>query len=630
MIHIRGVTLFFGEQAVFDDVNQLFARGQRIGFVGRNGSGKTTLFNSIVGLQDLDSGSISIEKGKTLAYMPQETTLQSQRSVIDEALHTHEQYWLLKNEYDACMIINDSHTSADVATPASIALYDRIGILVEQLSYYSFDTMYAEAHDMLTGLGFTYNMLQVPVDTLSCGWKMRLVLAKLLLKKADFYLFDEPTNHLDIVSKDWFYSFLMRAPFGFLLVSHERFLLDSVCESIFELSVGKARLWKGNYTTYEANKKHEEAMRLQAWTDQQKVIKQKEQTIERFRASANKARMAQSMIKSLDKIERVTIDRRASSMVIPLPEIQQSGRVVLTVKNVAKAYGEKTLFTQASLELMRGEKVAIVAANGVGKSTLLHIVAEKIAQDVGSVAIGHAVNISFFEQDQTIALDSKKTILAEVESVCRTSQMLARVRSMLGAFLFSGDDVYKKIGVLSGGEKNRVAMVKVLLGNGNFLILDEPTNHLDIDSKDILLTSLKSYKGTILFVSHDRAFLDGLATKVFELTPQGLFGYTGNYTDYLHYREHAANSEKAANFMQEQEMIEKPVEKVSGSKNNRNKGPANLERTISKLEKRLADIYASYDDSENIANNIESLNAQVIKIKAELDGLYAEWEAISK
>ncbi|MFH1832177.1 MAG: ABC-F family ATP-binding cassette domain-containing protein [bacterium] len=534
MIQAKDVYLELGGKTLFDHLTFMFNKDQRIGLVGRNGSGKSTLLKVIAGLQGLDEGVISIEKKKTIAYLPQEVVLLSDKKALDEAMTVFTKIFELKEER-AILDTYFDHTPHEQICQEKL---DRYAYVQHELADVDVDSLCAQVKKVLSGLGFTQEYMDKPVTELSVGWRMRLVLAKLLLQNADFYLFDEPTNHLDIVAKEWFLHFLKNSDSGFLLVSHDRYFLDHLCDNIYALENGSGKLYSGNYSSFLTRREEDRALQSAAYVAQQKEIKQKQETIERFRAKASKAKMAKSMMKSLDKMEKVeAVHAGPRAFKLNFGNIQRAGHIALTVKNVSKHFGDRLVFKNSSFELMRGDKAAIVASNGVGKTTMLNLIIGKYELETGSVTLGHNVTWSIFEQDQDKLLNPEKQVLEEVESACTTSEARQRVRMLLGSFLFPGDDVYKKIRVLSGGEKNRVAMVKVLLKEANLLILDEPTNHLDIQSQEVLLDALKQFPGTILFVSHDRTFLNGLATKIFELSPAGVASYEGNYDSFLYQKE---------------------------------------------------------------------------------------------
>jgi ATP-binding cassette subfamily F protein 3 len=621
MITATNILLHFGQQTVFDEISFNFHENQKIGLVGRNGSGKSTLLKAINGQLELDGGQISVANRLKIAYLPQEVVLTSNKNVLDEALATFEYLFDLKKELTDLEAQLEEEITTHHENAEHGHIIERLAFIQSELADKNFDFLVVETKKILTGLGFTQTQLEMPVDHLSGGWKMRLVLAKLLLQKADFYLFDEPTNHLDIVAKDWFFNFLKNASCGFLLVCHDKFFLDNVCDYIFELNRGNGRLFTGGYEHFLSQKEKEKIALQTAADEQQRTIKKKMETINRFRAKASKAGMAQSMLKALDKMEIIEIESDVRKIKLNFPNVKQAGRIVLKVDHVNKTFENKTLFENISFELARGDKAAIVAANGVGKTTLLNLIAGKYPIEKGTIELGYNVNYALFEQDQEKVLDKTKTIMEECENTCRTTEQRAKIRTMLGAFLFPGDDVYKKNSVLSGGEKNRVAMVKVLLEDANFLILDEPTNHLDLDSKEILLNALKQYPGTLLFVSHDRTFLDDLATKILELTPNGIVAYAGNYESYLYQK--AQQEKDLLNSFVMQNQVQKSVAvdtKETFERNNeiraKKRRLSNIESKIKSIEKEKSELLKKFEtlqfgsaDFDNCSNRLKELES---------------------
>jgi len=626
MLTANNISLVFGDKTIFNNISFNINQNQKIGLVGRNGSGKSTLLKVIARQQGLDGGIVSIEKNIKIAYLPQEVTLVSKKTIFDEVLTVFESDIALKKELDELEKYFDSHNQGEVCADK----LERYSILQKEVAEKKIDLLIVEAKKMLQWLGFSQDQFEKPVEQLSVGWKMRLVLAKLLLQKADFYLFDEPTNHLDIVAKDWFLEFLKDSKFGFMLVTHDRFFLDNVCDYIFDLDQGNLKSYTANYSLYLEQKEKEKVLLQTKYKEQQKMIKKKTELVDRFRAKATKAKMAQSILKSLEKIEKIEIEHEQKDIKLSFPNVARSGRIVLKVQDLSKKFDDKTVFKNASFELFRGDKAAIVAANGKGKTTLLNLIANKYPLEKGSVEFGHNVQCALFEQDQERCLNKNNTIFEEVESICTTVEMRARVRGLLGTFLFPGDDVDKKIAVLSGGEKNRVAMVKVLLQQANFLILDEPTNHLDIQSKDILLKALQQYPGTLLFVSHDRMFVDNLATRIFELNFGEVVSFPGNYESYLYHKKQQE--------IQKQEDFKKSVKEKKSIKSKvdnkeqylKRKEINSLERKINSLEKKLNQLYEKFSILEYGTKEFDESSKRIEEIKSQLDNAFLKWEELQK
>lgn len=615
MIQANSIHLSFGNRVLFDSISFDINENQKIGLIGANGSGKSTMLEVLVGIQPLDEGSISIPKGKKIAYLAQEVVLASQMSIIDEIMTAFEHINKLKTELELL--------ETQLAQEIEVDL-ERYAELHEQLADSEPDAMKAEAKKMLLGLGFKDTDFDRPVSELSEGWRMRIVLAKLLLQKADFYLFDEPTNHLDIFAKDWFLEFLKSAPFGFMLVCHERHFLDAVCKQVYELERGKCTIYQGNYSKYLVQKERNLEILQSQFHLQQKEIKQKEETINRFKASASRAKQAQSMMKQLDKLERIEIPPGPRTINFSFPPIARSGSIVLKVEHVGHAFDGKQLFSNVDFEIERGQKVALVASNGVGKSTLLNLINGKLKLGQGKITFGSGVTYTLFDQDQNRALDQKKSVIDNIEGHCPPGTTTAAMRSMLGAFLFTGEDVYKKIEVLSGGEKNRVGMVRVLLQRTNFLLLDEPTNHLDLDAKRILLEALRNYEGTILFVSHDRAFLNDLATRVIELTPNGIISYMGNYDEFLYYKNQIAQPVAVEKKNQAIAAERKPATNDFETAKKIN----TLERKIQQLDKKIKDQELAFAELRYGTNEFKRADEALKALQAEHKQTMQEWETL--
>ncbi|MCL5875380.1 MAG: ABC-F family ATP-binding cassette domain-containing protein [Candidatus Dependentiae bacterium] len=620
MINAHSLSLSFGSQKVFDEISFTLDQSQHVGLVGRNGSGKSTLLKAIAHQQQLDSGSISLAKGKRIAYLPQEVILSSHQTVLEETFSVFGNIQQLEDERRK---LETLLAQTDTATADMV---DRYATVCQELGTLSPESARANTKQMLMGLGFSEQQLEMSVSTLSVGWKMRIVLAKLLLQKADFYLFDEPTNHLDIVTKDWFLQFLQKASFGFLIVSHERYFLDKLCDHILELEQGKAKVYTGNYTVYMQQKEHDSLLLETAFKQQQKEIAQKMETIQRFRAKANKARMAQSMMKALDKVERITLPPQPKTMNFSFPPLHQPGRIVLKLEKVRHRFGNKDIFQNISCEVERGQKIAIVAGNGVGKTTLFNIIANKLSLQGGTITFGHNVQHALFDQDQNATLQPNWTILENISYNCpkKTDQ---QVRTLLGSFLFGSEEVQKKVKVLSGGEKNRVGMVKILLQDANVMFLDEPTNHLDIPSKEILLSALKQYPGTLIFVSHDHDFVNKLATHILELTPHGIHRYEGNYDAYLYQKLSVTDHQKKDdNVIQKESVAEKvPIKNRFETQ----KKLKSVESKIEKLEQEIKTLELSF---ANLAYGSEAFDKAASKLnilKKEHDNCINQWEELS-
>ncbi len=620
MIFVKNLSLQFGSQTIFDNICCNLSDKDKVGLVGRNGTGKSTLLKIIAGAQDYDNGDIEKSNSFKVAYMPQEVVIASNKNVVDETMASFEYLHKLKEESDQLeQIILDDPTEEQMTRYCDIQ---------HDLLENNFDEKRAQAIRILMGLGFDVEKQQKLVNQLSVGWRMRIVLAKLLLQDADFYLFDEPTNHLDITAKNWFLDFLKTGSFGYLLVCHDRYFLDKACNKTFELSMGKLTVYHGNYSYYLIQKKTRQEHLERAYEQQQREIKQQEKTIERFKALASKATMMQSMVKKLEKVERVEIERGPKVMNLKLKTPERSGQYVLTVRDVSYSFNQK-LFGDVSFELQREEKAALIAPNGTGKTTLFNLIAKKLELQHGSISLGHNVSVALFDQDQEKILDPEKTILDEVIASCPRIPE-SQIRATLGGLLFSGDDIFKKTKVLSGGERNRVAMAKVILSNANFLLLDEPTNHLDIESKEVILNALQQYEGTILFVSHDQDFVNKLASKIIELTPTGVKTYNGNYEQFLDVQEQIAKLKNEPS-KKEQVQVQQQVKKANDKDlHDLQKKAKSLENKVKNLEHKMAQALEKMGNFAYGSDQYQTTEEEFKKIQKQLEEVQKEWEDAQK
>lgn len=580
MLHIKNLCLSYNNKVLFDNLTLLIQKDDRIGLVGANGAGKSTLLKLLA--QQQEHPSITTIGSAKIGYMPQDITLASVLPVSDELL---------------------------------------VGLACQEEDK---ERLRAEGHLILAGLGFSKEQLTAPVNTLSVGWRMRLILGKLLLHKPDFYLFDEPTNHLDIVAKEWFVSFLRQHKSGFILVSHERYFLDTLCTSIIELEHGKAERFEGNYTQYQEYKEEKLERLRSAYEQQQRDIAKKQAIIDKFRASASRASAAKSMQKALDKIERIKLPPQHKALHLEFPPIPACGRHIVKVKKLSFTYHDKPILKNISFEVERGQKIGIVAANGVGKSTLLNILTGKRIAQSGSVLWAPDTSYAYFEQDQASALN----VLLSVEECAyqKAPQNVSSttIRSLLGSFLFSQDEVTKKVGMLSGGEKNRLALSIVLMHNANVIILDEPTNHLDIISKEILLSALQAYQGTIIFVSHDQDFVNRLATDILDLSTDNAVLYNGNYDAYIMQKKahlDAVGTSRTSTTAR----VETP--KKSTPKAESSQLPA-IEKLIHKTERDIKKLSSELELLSYESSEFQKKAERLQKLHDELAALMQEWETL--
>jgi len=620
MINANNISLSFHEQKVFNGLSFAIQQKQRVGLVGYNGAGKSTLLRIITGYQLPDSGIVTVSKGKKIAYLPQEVVLASAKSILDETISVFDQIAGLEQE--------GKELEERLKKEQNEEILERYLTIQEQLADFNIDAAKAEAKKVLMGLGFSLEQIETTaVHNLSVGWKMRIVLAKLLLQKADFYLFDEPTNHLDITAMEWFLQFLKQASFGFILICHDRYFLNMLCDHILELERGDGVLYTGNYDAYEAKKEHDLQLREAAYRTQQKEIKRKKEIINRFRASASKAKMAQSMIKSLEKMEHITLPPSPKTIHFSFPPTKRAGRIVLTLADVAHQFKGKQIFSQVSFTITRGEKVALIAPNGVGKTTLFNLIVGKLPLQEGTIHVGHNITHTLFDQDQNAALNLDASIFDNI--IQYTSNVSEQtIRTFLGSFLFSNDDINKKVKVLSGGEKNRVGMIRVLLQQANFLFLDEPTNHLDIPSKELLLKALQEYQGTILFVSHDRDFITKLATRIIELTPNGVIDYQGNYEGYLYYKKQVFQQNKDKNFTKIQETEKRQCNQKEWQKLKKKSNL--LEKQITELEQKINKVEHGFVDLRYGSQEYMQADQQLVALNTQKKDLLEAWEEVQK
>ena len=517
MISINNLTVEFSAKTLFDNINYVINPKDKIALVGKNGAGKSTMLKIIAGLQSPTSGTVAIPTDVTVGYLPQQMILEDDVTVMEEASKAFEHVHQQQHELDK--LNTELSERSDYDSESYAKLIDHISTLTEQLAYYNADNCIAEAEKTLTGLGFERSDFQRPTSEFSGGWRMRIELAKILLRRPDVLLLDEPTNHLDIESIQWLENFLMTKAKAVVLVSHDRAFIDNVTNRTIEISLGKIYDYSVNYSKFVQLRQERIEQQMRAYQNQQKQIADTEAFIERFRYKATKAVQVQSRMKQLAKIERIEVDEVDNSRLnLRFPPAPRSGDYPLILDNVGKAYGDHQVFDHATFTIKRGEKVAFVGKNGEGKSTLVKCIMGEIPY-TGTLKIGHNVKIGYFAQNQAQMLDGDITVFDTIDRVA-VGDIRTKIRDILGAFMFGGEASDKKVKVLSGGEKTRLAMIRLLLEPVNLLILDEPTNHLDMKTKDILKQALMDFDGTLIVVSHDRDFLDGLVTKVYEFGNQ--------------------------------------------------------------------------------------------------------------
>lgn len=638
MLHIDNITLFFGDRPLFDSITAMINPGERIGLVGPNGAGKSTLLKLIAGIQQADSGFIKMSNQATIGYLPQDgvdpdpklTVFEEVEQVYKEVLTLRERQAEVQKQLEGLDPESDEHHQA----------IEEFGQIQHQLENRGAYSIKSDIVRVLKGLGFSEKDLARPTTEFSGGWLMRVALAKLLLLNPTYLLLDEPTNHLDIESLQWIEQFLLQFEGAVILVSHDRSFLNIVTNRTLALQSGDLYDYSGNYSFYEKKYAEELDMLKKQYENQQKEIKQTQDFIDRFRAKATKAKQVQSRIKQLEKLERITFEEDQSEISFRFPAPDRSGQLVLTLENLIKRYNDFTVFGGINYEVERGDKIAVVGPNGAGKSTLIRILAGIEPITSGKKEVGYNVTPGYFAQHQADELNPQNTALDEMR-LAGSRESETRLRTILGCFLFIGDDVFKKVKVLSGGEKSRLALAKMLLNPGNFLIFDEPTNHLDMQSKNILQQALQQFEGTLMIVSHDRDFLDPIVHKTLEIQPGRLKTWLGNVSYYLDKKreetsgvnkteENSSSSDGRSRKEQRREEAEKRnalSKKIKPLK----KRLTEIESEIEKGETRKADIEklmsveSFYDDAEGVKKS----SMEYESIKANLADLLNKWEEVA-
>ena len=535
MIQLTGAGKRFGHKLLFENLNWLITPQDRIGLVGANGTGKSTLLKILSGLETLDYGDISRGKGVSAGYLPQDGLSLRGRTVFSECLSVFDDVFAMESELES---LTRRISELDPAGDEYAQVSERFHRVQSEFLTRDGYNLESQVGTVLTGLGFGRQDWLRQTEEFSGGWQMRISLAKLLLAKPNMLLLDEPTNHLDLETRNWLEGYLNTYPYAYVLISHDRYFLDVTVKKIVEIWNKGVHFYHGNYDKYLREKEQRRDTLIAAYRNQRERVEQLEAFISRFRYQATKAKQVQSRIKELEKIERIELPEEEKTIHFTFPQPKPSGRVVAEFINVDKSYGLKQVLTNVSFNIERGERIALVGVNGAGKSTLIKLLSQTEPATAGRYKLGHNVEVDYFAQDQYKELDAEARMIDDLDRVTRRPQ--SELRNLLGSFLFSEDDVFKKISVLSGGERNRYALARMLLHPSNFLLLDEPTNHLDLRAKDVLLDALQKFSGTCVFVSHDRYFIDRLATRVFEVADGAVNIYPGNYEDYLWRKQNGA------------------------------------------------------------------------------------------
>ncbi len=610
-----------GGKELYKDVSFRITKVDKIGLSGKNGAGKSTMLKLLTGYHKPTEGTISIDKGLRLCYLPQELFSGSTLPIIEE-VKTANAY--IKSITDRLEEINvELETRQDYESDSFLHLLDELAELNDAFSLHGGNDVAEQSETILKGLGFSDEDLERPMNEFSGGWQMRVELAKLLVQAPDVLLLDEPTNHLDIESIEWLENYLKRYPGAVLLISHDKQFLDNITNRTLEINAGKIYDYNCNYSTYLVRREEERAMQLAAQKNQQREIEHKQKLIDKYRAKANKAAFAQSLIKQLDKMEIIELDETdASSLRFRFPDPVPSGKLVAEIIDAGKSFGDKTIFEKLNFNIAKGEKIALIGKNGVGKSTFIKMLVNE-TDYTGTIKLGHNVKIGYFAQDEAAKLDSEKTVYETIDDVA-TGEVRKKIREILGSFLFSGDEIDKKVKVLSGGEKTRLALCKLLLEPYNFLVLDEPTNHLDIISKEVLKNALQEYTGTLLLVSHDRDFLDGLSDRLYYIQNNNISIYFESVKERL---EKIAK-ENAVNAKGGKTSTTKKKKKVLSENDSRNlnKTLDKLKKNITRVEKNIDKLESQIELKEEEVNTIDFSKEPNHPIFGELDVLRADLE----
>ena len=645
MISINNLSIHFTGTSLFDDVSFVVGDKDRIGLVGKNGAGKTTLMRIIAGMQEPETGTVIIPADTTIGFLPQEITfINSGKNVLNEAMTAFNE--AIKIEEKIKKTTAEIASRTDYESEEYYKLLHRLTDANERFLLLGGHNMQGETEKILIGLGFSHTDFSRQVSEFSGGWQMRLELAKILLQKPNVILLDEPTNHLDIESIQWLEDFLINYYGAIILVSHDRTFLDNVTQRTVEISLGKIYDYKASYTRYEQMRIERIEHQMAAYNNQQKIIADNEKFINRFRYQATKARQVQSRIKLLDKIDRIEIDEKdTSSIFFKFPPAPHAGKVIIEAHHLSKNYGNRSILKDLNFMINKGERIAFIGKNGEGKTTLSRIIVGNL-EYTGEMKPGHNVSIGYYAQNQSELLNPDKTVLETIDDAA-TGEIRTKIRSILGSFLFGQDDIDKKVKVLSGGEKSRLALAKLILSPVNFLVLDEPTNHLDMRSKDILKKALLNYDGTLLIVSHDRYFLHGLVTRIFEFKHQSIREYLGDIYDFLKSRKmeslHELNINKKKVLQKEKKpendihlknreqkkLFEKEVRQIKSLIEKSEQEISTLETEVKKTDEMLVnpekyksvmadkEFYANYEKVklrlQNEIKNWEQLNEQLEK-----------------
>jgi ATP-binding cassette subfamily F protein 3 len=622
MINIQGLYIQYGDRVLFNRPNLTIEKNEKIALIGRNGAGKSSLLKLLSGKFKPDEGSVNIQNGITLGYLEQDFDLNFETPVLEEAKRAFEKVNKLKDELEQ---INTELETGIEDMDILTKLLERQADLFTRIDLLGGNTIESEAEKILLGLGFKSKDLSRKLNEFSGGWQMRVEIAKLLLSKPDVLLLDEPTNHLDIESIIWLEKYLKHYEGNIILISHDTQFLDTICTKTVEIDNGQFYEYKASYYKYIQLREERVTIQEAAFKNQQKDIEQKEKTIKRFMASATKTKMAQSMQKQLDKVDRINIDSfNDKDMVLRLPEPPRSGRLVVDA-NCGKSYGDLQVLNDVHFEIERSQKIALVGQNGQGKSTLAKLIVGSIEPTTGQIELGHNVSIGYYAQNQAEELDRNKTLLETMEDNASMEQR-PNLRKILGSFLFSGEDVDKKVSVLSGGERARLALAVMVLRDFNLLILDEPTNHLDIQAKAVLKDTILNYEGTCIIVSHDRDFLSGLTDKTMEFRDGMIIEYLGDVNYFLEKR--ALDNMRQVEQVDKEKVVAVVKNAISSDELKKMKRKIQyIERDIEKLEGEIEKLqHKMYEPEFYLDASKDKIIAKHANLKSELEDKMQEWE----
>ena len=637
MIQLSSAGKRFGPKLLFENLNWLITPNDKVGLVGANGAGKSTLLKILGGTETLDYGSITSARNTTFGYLPQDGLRLEGRTVFDECMSVFSDLQSMEREMEE---LAHKMGELDPTSKEYEQVADRFHDISSHFRVHDGYALDAQVGTVLDGLGFSKEDWTRYSEEFSGGWQMRIALAKLLLSKPNLLLLDEPTNHLDLETRNWLEEYLLQYPHAYVLISHDRYFLDVTVDRIIEIWNKGVHFYSGNYEKYLAQKQERRDSLVAAYKNQRERIEQLEAFINRFRYQATKAKQVQSRIKELEKIERIEIPPEEKTIHFTFPQPNPSGRTVVECAGVAKSYGPKEVFRNVDLTIQRGDRIALVGVNGAGKSTLIKLLAGTEALTEGTLRLGHNVEPDYFAQDQYKELDPSRRMLDDLADVA-PQKTTPELRGLLGCFLFSEDDVFKPIAVLSGGERNRYALARMLLHPSNFLLLDEPTNHLDMRAKDVLLESLEKYNGTVVFVSHDRYFIDKLATRIFEIGGGKVEVFPGNYEDYMWRKQRIAEGangeiEKVASAPTLSDVPGYEPPKAEPRKRMNPIKLKQLQDRCQQLEAEIAQLERGIADSERrlqsfvSAEETQQQSDLLAQRRAALAALMSEWEELSQ